>query len=279
VLHVARYNDLMIVETADSTRLAVNDWGGGRPLVLVHAWGLHGHMWNAQIPALLAAGLRCVTIDLRGHGRSDRPTIGYDLDTMAGDVRCVLDALDLRDVVLVGHSMAGAICTRLVGGVGTDRVARLVLSAPTTPCLTTGPDNAVGLPGEMFAANRAAIAADVAGWLAANTEGYWSVGPDRWPMHTEWTLRTIYETPLPVLLATNEAFTAADLRDDVAAIACPTLVIQGDADRSAPVEITGHPTATLLKHGDLRIIAGAGHGLYTSYASEYNRELIDFAAA
>ncbi|MEO5901251.1 MAG: alpha/beta hydrolase [Ilumatobacteraceae bacterium] len=284
----------MMIQTADSTRLAVADWGTGRPVVLVHAWGLNSHMWNAQLPVLLAAGLRCVTIDLRGHGRSDRPTTGYDLDTMANDVGCVLDALDLADVVLVGQSMAGAICTRLVGGLGTglgiglggtglgtglgtDRVTRLILSAPVTPCLTTGPDNELGLPAAMFVANRVAMAADIAGWLEANRAGYWGTGPDRWPAHTDWTTRTIYETPLPILLATNEAITSADLRADVAAIRCPTLVMQGDADRSAPIEITGRPTAALLQDGELHVITGAGHGLYTSFAEQYCAELVRFA--
>jgi non-heme chloroperoxidase len=269
----------MMIQTADSTRLAVDDWGSGRPVVLVHAWGLNSHMWNAQLPALLAAGLRVLTVDVRGHGRSDRPATGYDLDTMAADVGTVLDALDLDDVVLVGHSMAGTICTRLVGGLATERVGRLVLSAPITPCVTSGPDNALGVPAEVFAANRAAMAADIAGWLEANRPGYWGLGQDRWAIHTDWTTRTIYETPLPVLLATNAAFTSADLRSDVAQIPCPTLVIQGDADLSAPIEITGHPTVELLKDGGLHVIAGAGHGLYTSFAGEYDGALIRFATA
>ena len=87
-----------------------------------------------------------------------------------------------------------------------------IISAPITPCLTVGDDNELGLPAEAFAANRAAMAADIGGWLTANSDGYWGVGEDRWPHDTAWTLRTIYETPLPVLLATNEAITSADLR-------------------------------------------------------------------
>ncbi len=97
----------MFIETPDSTRLAVDVWGTGRPVVLVHAWGLDSHMWNAQLPAFLDAGLQVITFDHRGHGRSDRPAGGYDLDTMAADVIAVLDALDLHDVTLVGQSMGG----------------------------------------------------------------------------------------------------------------------------------------------------------------------------
>lgn len=270
----------MLITTADSTRLAVDVWGVGRPVVLVHAWGLHGHMWNAQLGALLAAGLQVVTIDQRGHGRSDRPSTGYDLDTMAADVVTVLDALDLRDVVLVGQSMGGAVVAHAVGGLGTDRVSQLVLSAPITPCLTIGPDNDLGLPAEVFAGNRAAMAADIEGWIEANTAGYWGAAEKlHFPAQTEWTTRTIFETPLPVLLATNDAITSADLRKEIAAIECPTLVIQGDADCSAPLPVTGAPTAALLRDGRLHVVEGAGHGLYTSFAEEYNATLLDFITA
>ena len=264
----------MFIETADSTRLAVDVWGTGRPVVLVHAWGLNSHMWNAQLPAFLDAGLQVITFDHRGHGRSDRPAGGYDLDTMAADAITVLDAFDLRDVALIGQSMGATVVAHTVGGLGSERVTDVVLSAPITPCLTVGDDNQLGLPAEAFAANRAALAADIGGWLTANSTGYWGVGEDRWPHDTAWTMRAIYETPLPVLLATNEAITSADLRKEIAAIDVPVLVVQGDADLSAPVEITGQPTAALLSDGHLEVIAGAGHGLYTSYAAEWNAAVL-----
>ncbi len=266
----------MLIETKDSTPLAVDVWGAGRPVVLVHAWGLDAHMWNAQLPALLGAGFQVVTIDQRGHGRSGRSPGGYDLDTMATDVLGVLDTLDLHDVVLVGQSMGGTVVAHAVGGLGTPRVSQVVLSAPITPCLTLGPDNELGLPADMLAANRAAMAADIAGWLDANSAGYWGVGEDRWHQHTRYTVDSIYRTPLPVLLATNEAITSADLRSEIAAIAVPTLVIQGDQDLSAPLALIGQPTADLLRDGRLHVIEGAGHGLYTSYADQYNAVLLDF---
>ncbi len=156
-------------------------------------------------------------------------------------------------------------------------------SAPITPCLTLGPDNELGLPAEAFAGNRATMAADIAGWIEANTAGYWGAGESGsevcWPAQTEWTTRTIFETPLPVLLATNAAITAADLRKEIAAIECPALVIQGDADCSAPLAVTGAPTAALLRDGRLLVVEGAGHGLYASFAAEYNAALLDFIAA
>ncbi len=266
----------MLIETKDSTSLAVDVWGVGRPVVLVHAWGLDAHMWNAQLPALLGAGFQVVTIDQRGHGRSSRPPTGYDLDTMAADVLGVLDTLDLHDAVLIGQSMGGAVVAHAVGGLGSPRVVQAVLSAPITPCLTIGPDNQLGLAADVFAANRRTMAADIAGWLDANSAGYWGVGEDRWPLHTRHTVESIYRTPLPVLLATNEAITSADLRAEIAAITVPTLVIQGDHDLSAPIQITGQPTAALLRDGRLHVVEGAGHGLYTSFADDYNAAVLDF---
>jgi len=195
----------MLLETPDSTRLAVDVWGTGRPVVLVHAWGLSSHMWNAQLPAFVDAGLQVITLDQRGHGRSERPAGGYDLDTMAADLITVLDELDVRDAAVVGQSMGGTVVAHAVGGIGSERVTDVVLSAPITPCLTVGDDNQLGLPAEAFAANRAALVADIGAWLTANSVGYWGVGDDRFPHDTAWTLRSIYETPLPVLLATNAA--------------------------------------------------------------------------
>ena len=186
------YNGAMLIETKDSTALAVDVWGAGRPVVLLHAWGLDAHMWNAQLPALVGAGFQVVTIDQRGHGRSGRSPGGYDLDTMAADVLGVLDTLDLHDVVLIGQSMGGAVVAHAVGGLGSPRVGRAVLSAPITPCLTIGPDNQLGLPADVFAANRAAMAADIAGWLDANSAGYWGDGEDRWPLHTRYTVDAIH---------------------------------------------------------------------------------------
>jgi non-heme chloroperoxidase len=134
----------------------------------------------------------------------------------------------------------------------------------------------LGLPAEAFAANRAAMAADIAGWIDANTGGYWGVGEDRWPLHTDWTKRTIYQTPVPILLATNEAITSADLRAEIASIPVPVLVIQGDIDLSAPIQITGEPTSQLPADARLHVIEGAGHGLYTSSADDYNTAVLDF---
>lgn len=123
----------MRVAAADGTGLAVRDSGGtGGALVLLHAWGLNSHMWNAELAPLQASGFRTVTIDQRGHGSSDVPTSGYELDTLSSDIATVLETLDLRDVVLVAHSMGGLEAATVASGALTKRIGALVLSAPAT---------------------------------------------------------------------------------------------------------------------------------------------------
>ncbi len=120
------------IETADHTSLFVTDWGIGPPVVFVHAWGLRSDRWNYQVPALAGAGLRCVLYDRRGHGRSDRPGTGYDLDTMADDLAAVIGHFGLEDITLVCHSLGSKEAIRYLSRHGDARIARLVLVAPTT---------------------------------------------------------------------------------------------------------------------------------------------------
>ena len=123
------------IETADRTSLFVTDWGSGPPVVFTHAWGLRSDQWNYQIPALAQAGLRCVLYDRRGHGRSDRPATGYDLDTMADDLADVIGHFDLHEATLVAHSLGSKEAIRYLTRHGDARIARLVLIAPVTLCL------------------------------------------------------------------------------------------------------------------------------------------------
>lgn len=266
------------VTTDDGVELAVHDAGGaGRPLVLLHAWGLDAGMWEPLVPAFVRAGLRPVALDRRGHGASGRPNGGYDLATLTADVELVLTALDLSEVVLVGHSFGGVEAAAVAAGDGAGRIGSLVLSASPTPCLTMSESNPQGIPAAMFDAARRRMADDIATWIVDNTEGYWGAGPHDRPVELVWTQQTLYRTPLRVLLALNETMTSADLRSEIASIAVPTLVLHGDADRSVPLAFTGEPTAALLPNGRLQVIAGAGHGMYASFAADYVAAIVAHA--
>jgi non-heme chloroperoxidase len=271
-----------ILTTPDGCDLFFSDWGerGGRPVVLVHAWGLSSDMWDHQLPDLVEAGRRGVVYDRRGHGRSDRPGGGYDLDTLADDLAAVLDHLDLTNVVLVGHSMGACEVVRYITRHGSTRVTGLVLSAPTLPALLRTEDNPNGVDASDWAAQWAAMRNDIGKWIAEGWTNEDYFGPAM-PMSEDlWTLtrHQIESTPLVVLLACQKGFVEADFRAELGGLDLPTLVIQGDADTSAPLELTGRPTAAIVRDSRLVVIEGAGHGLYASAAALYNRELLDFMA-
>lgn len=267
------------VTTTDRTQLFVSDWGpaAAPAVVFAHAWGLSGDMWSFQVPGLVDAGFRCVTFDRRGHGRSDRARGGYDLDTLADDLAAIIDTLDLGPAVLVGHSMGAQEVIHYLARHGTRRAAGVVLSGPATPVLLQGPNHPDGIPEPVFEAQREAIRHDIGAFIdTISCQDYF--GPVQVSRHLDaWTRRQIIDTPLYVLLETHRTYTRADLRAPLAAMELPALVIQGDADTSAPLEATGRPTAALLPNSRLAVIDNAGHGVYASQAQHYNQELARFA--
>lgn len=260
--------------------LFYSDWGSGRPVVLIHGWALNSQMWEGQVAYLVDHGLRCITYDRRGHGRSDVPGHGYDYDTLARDLRALFTALDLTDVVLVAHSMAAGDAVRYVATGGDDRVAKLVLIGGTTPFLAARDDNPEGLPKEAIDASRQQLVADRPSWFRDGTPDYFAA-----PQSAELTpqmqseLNMCLQTPLPVLLACTDTMMNTDLRPDVRSVDVPTLVIHGDADMTAPLSMTGRPTAALLPHGRLVVYPGAPHGLYVTDRDRLNDDLLTFIGA
>jgi pimeloyl-ACP methyl ester carboxylesterase len=247
-------------------------------VLLAHGFGSGQAMWNGQIAGLMEAGLRCITFDRRGHGRSDVAGRGYDLDTLAGDIAAVAGRLELADAVLVGHSLGAAEAIRYLAAHGDDRVAGLVLSAPSAPALRRGPGNPGGIDPEAFRRARQAMRDDAGAAVQAfNAEDFLGPGHAVSALLTDATRRQLVDLPLPVLLATFDTNAAADLRADLAGIDVPTLVIQGDADKNNPLELTGRRVAELIPGATLVVLDGAGHGLYRSEARRYTSEIVRFA--
>lgn len=270
-------------DTTDGTRLFYAETGpaGGRTVVFLHAWALSSAMWFYQLPPFLDAGMRCVLFDRRGHGRSDLPGQGYDLDRLADDVADLLAHLDLRDVVLVGHSMGTAELVRYLTRHGDERVSGIVLSAPTTPFPLRTDDNPDGpVDAAAAEAGRGLMRTDMGEFIDATSNAdYFGPGHHVSAALADWTRRQFVDTPVHVLTWTNEAFVSADQRAEVAKISVPALVIHGDADRSAPLEQTGRRTHELLPDSRLVVLEGAGHGLYHSASERYTGELLAFVGA
>lgn len=269
------------IETADRTGLYVTEWGSGPPVVFTHAWGLRSDSWNYQVTALAAAGLRCVLYDRRGHGRSDRPATGYDIDTMADDLATVIEHFDLHEATLVSHSLGSKEVIRYLTRHGQSRIARLVLVAPTTPLMRRTADNPDGIDPALIEANYQAVAADVPKWCADFEAAgpYFGSSPAGSQGLIDWTTRMIVDTPLHVLLETLKVNVNTDMRPELQKIQVPALIIHGDQDASAPIDLTGRKTAQLIPGARLTVYPGAGHGLYASDHHTLNADLIAFIRA
>lgn len=266
------------IETADRTSLFVTEWGSGPPVVFTHAWGLRSDQWNYQIPALAGAGLRCVLYDRRGHGRSDRPAAGYDIDAMADDLAAVIGHFDLHGATLVAHSLGSKEAIRYLTRHGKERIARLVLIGPVTPLLRRTADNPDGLDPALIDANYAAVAANVPKWCADFEAAgpYFGSSPGGSQGLVDWTIKMIVDTPLPALLETLKVNANVDMRAELQKIQVPALIIHGDQDASAPIELTGRKTAELIGGASLTVYPGAGHGLYASDHDTLNADLLAF---
>ena len=278
-------NHSQIIETApasqqnsvtanDGTRLFVQDWGSGRPVVFVAAWAFNSNVWGSHIAALTGQGFRCVAPDRRGHGRSDAPGTGYDLDTLADDLAEVMEQLDLRQVVLVAHSMGTVEAVRYCARYGMDRVDRLVLAAPTTPYLTKTADNPEGIPAEAIQAQYDAIAFDYPKWIAENEAPFFT--PDTVAETRNWIKGMMLDVPLPVALACRRTIASADLRTDLGRISRPTLIVHGDKDASAPVAITGARTAGLIADSRFTVYENAPHAIVLTHRDRFISDILGF---
>ena len=264
-----------LVHRAGATLHCDDHGGSGPPVVFLASWSLPAASWRRQVVALGAAGLRCITYDRRGHGRSPDPGHGYDFTTLADDLAAVLDAFDVRDATLVTFSAGSGEAVRYVTRHGTARVSRLALVAPTTPLLVRRNDNPDGIdPAEFGRFVETELRSDWNGWLDRNAR------PFGGPAASDAELGEVKDLARQASPSALEAFyrelTAADFRQELAALRLPVLVIQGEHDLSSPPLLTGHPTAALVPGARLLVYPGAPHGLCVSHPDRLNADLLAF---
>ncbi len=265
---------MLYIHAADGTQLSYESYGAGTPVLFCNSVMLSTGMWDHQIPLLVDHGYRCVLLDWRGHGRSDRPSTGYDIQTLAGDVSMLVELLDLRDIRLVGHSMGAAVASRYLHQHRRSRVHSLTL---ISPFLKQTPDNAEGLPEALFDASMAAFRTDRSRWLADQQQVFFAshltpVSPDL----IDRTRRDCESAAMCAVIALQHQVFHEDNRSFVEAIEVPTLILHGAADFSAPVEITGRRTAKAIPRATYLEYADAGHGIYASHHAAINDELVKF---
>ncbi|MFI9049517.1 alpha/beta fold hydrolase [Streptomyces sp. NPDC053427] len=268
----------MFFETHDGTRLAYEDYGHGEPIVFVSSAMLNTEMWEYQLPFFAERGFRCVAYDRRGHGRSDRPSTGYDIDSTADDLAALLEHLDLRGVTLVGHSLGGAEAARYLARHGSGRVARAVFVSAMLPFLMRTEDNPQGLPEAAVAASMARMRADRPKWLDRQKEAFFAthLGNDVSPALVEHTMAQCLSASPWATLQAQQAALSTDSRAGLREIDIPTLVVHGAADFSAPVDVTGRRTAELIPGTTYKEYPTAGHGIYASHHAQLNADLLAF---
>ena len=270
------------IETSDHTSLYYRDWGTGKPVVFVSAWAFSGAMWEYQAVPLSEHGLRCITYDRRGHGRSDDPGSGYEFDTLADDLAALLAQLNLREVTLVGNSMGCAEIARYLSRHGTSRIARVALVSPITPCILRSADNPEGAPKSLLDAHGAALHKDRPSYFTDGAIKYFGLG-SRWPEPpvlssemVQWAVRLILECSPKAVIECQRAMWETDFRPDLRACTVPTLVIHGDNDQSAPLDLCGRRTARAIPESQFNVYAGAAHGLFLTHKDRLNDDLLAF---
>ena len=267
------------IETRDRVSLFYKDWGTGNPVVFVPGWALGADMWEYQMPSLAGKCFRCVAYDKRGCGRSSQPWGGYDFDIFADDLAMLIEQLDLREVTLVGHSMGCGDITRYLSRHGADRVARAAFVAPTTPFILKTADNPEGLEKSVFDNIVAELGRDRPRFLAASATAFFGTGGPNSPVSQEmirWAVGLFFQASPKAMTDMIRAMSETDLRKDMDAFTVPTLIIHGDADQGAPIDLTGRRIAQAIAGSQLKVYQGAAHGLFITEKDRLNADLLAF---
>jgi non-heme chloroperoxidase len=270
------------ITTKDGTRIFYKDWGpkGAPSIVFHHGWPLSSDDWDTQMMFFLEQGYRVVAHDRRGHGRSDQAVAGYDMDTFASDVVALVETLDLRNAIHVGHSMGGGEVTRYVARARAGRVAKAVLIGAVPPVMVKSASNPGGLPLEVFdhfragvAGNRAQFFLDVA---SGPFYGFNRPGARVFPGVIQNWWRQGMTGGINAQYACVKAFSETDFTDDLRAIPVPVLVLHGEDDQVVPIADSALLSIKLLRNGTLKTYPGYSHGMATTHADVINRDVLAF---
>jgi non-heme chloroperoxidase len=263
------------IHTADGASLFYRDWGAGKPLLFLSGWTLDSSMWAYQMQPLSCAGFRCIGYDRRAHGRSSDPGRGYTFDTLAEDLDCVIDSLHLSGVTLIAHSFASGEVVRHLSRYGSRRIDGAVFVAPAAiPFLLKTDDNPQGVAGSRFEELLARFNADFPGWAESQAEAYFAGKASEGMVNA--TIGMMNRTSHQAMLAMAAIQAATDFRSELLKITVPTLLIHGDCDASAPMELTSIPAAKLLSDARLIIYEGGPHGLYYTHKDRLNLDIERF---
>ena len=273
-------NAMNTITTKDGVQIFYKDWGHGQPVVFHHGWPLSSDDWDTQMLFFLQHGYRVIGIDRRGHGRSSQVSDGHDMDHYAADAAAVVEHLELRNAIHIGHSTGGGEAARYVARHGRGRVAKMVLISAVTPLMLKTPSNSDGLPIEVFDGLRAGLAANRAEFYRELPAGpfYGFNRPGAKPI--EGVIQNWWRQGMMgganAQYDSIKAFSETDLTEDLRSIDVPALVMQGDDDQIVPYKDAALPSAKLLKHSTLKIYPGFPHGMMTTHADVINPDILAF---
>lgn len=270
------------VTVKDGARIFYKDWGAGAPVVFSHGWPLDADAWDPQMLFLVQHGYRVIAHDRRGHGRSSQTSSGNDMDTYADDLAAVLDALDIKGAMMVGHSTGGGEVARYIGRHGSRRVKKAVLIGAVPPIMVKTEANPGGLPISTFdglrsgvATNRSQFYRDLAipfyGYNRPNAKISQGVVEEFWREGMLGAIKGQYEC--------IKQFSEVDYTEDLKKIDVPTLILHGDDDQIVPIADSGMLSAKIVKDATLKVYQGAPHGMCTTEADRVNADLLNFLSA
>jgi len=270
------------ITTKDGTQISYKDWGSGQPVVFSHGWPLSADAWEDQMVFLGARGYRCIAHDRRGHGRSSQPWNGNEMDTYADDLAELVEALDLRNALHVGHSTGGGEVARYIGRHGTRRVAKAVLIGAVPPIMLRTPANPGGLPMEAFDQIRAGVLADRSQFFKELSAPFY--GANRPNAKVSQGLRDSFW--LQGMLAGFKgvvdcirAFSETDFTEDLKKIDVPTLILHGDDDQIVPIGASALLSSKMIRAATLKVYPGAPHGMCSTLKEQVNADLLAFFKA